>query len=594
MPLDLTKLNQEQLVWYAKLLISVVLADEQIAASEVKFIKGILKHVEDQQLQKSLVNMLETRQIPTLEQPKGLDKFQLAEILAQLIEICISDLEFQKKEEELIRKAARVFDFHDMYTRELILWGQDGLAAKAAQQKLISKKINDEEFIVPVAKLDTEQKKWYIDVIVAALILEGIEEEREKDLLKKMILSTPSREEQVSLRNHVQMKHRPPLKRPPKMPEELLVMIFMEVIQIFTRLGDIGYHGSQLLKLLADLSRMSTKAYTDVMDWANRLILWKLKRKTLVANVRLNTSLEDQEAESKGLLVLHPQLNSIQVRKVKCFVCNSPAEFNYYQLKQNSQKPSQNIFQVPTYREANEGFQFVDFNLVKVTVCPTCYFSSTSRNQFHVSEKDKTPVEIANPKFHEQWVEGKQKREDQLGDRKNEILDIFRSEPTVLTTYDFAVEAGLALAQSSGSILWQWQVILLRLTQAEILLNAKRVDEAHNKMRTAMSEAERLFINSTDQSMGFRTGRFLLVANLYLKDEKNAMQYYDFFQRFKQEKLDFVSNEIKAEFNRYFTEAHQIWDRRESYAKAELDGFHLKKFKREGKGEAEEGTPNPG
>ncbi|MDT8445617.1 MAG: hypothetical protein RRB13_01815 [bacterium] len=583
MSLDITRLTQEQIVWYAKLLETTILADDEIAASEVKFIKSTLKYVNDEGARKELVSNLESGTLPPLTQPVGFNKFQLAEIHSQLVEICISDLELIKREEALLQKVGRLFDFHDVYTREMLNWGREGLEVKAFQQKLVSKKINDEEFIVPVKKLDTEQKKWYIDVLVAALIIEGVKEEREVSLLKKMLLSATTKEEQVVLRHHVLKQHRPPLKRPPKMHEELLIMIFMEVIQIFTSKGDIGYHGSQLLKLMADLSRMPTKSYTDVMDWCNRMIAWKLRRRQLVAAVRLNTSLEDQEAESKGLLSRHPSNNSVQVRKVKCFVCDNPGEFSFFQLKQHSQKPRQNIFYIQTYEGAAEGFDLIDFNRIKVTVCPHCLFATIHRKLFLLSDRDKTPTELGISRFKDPWVEGKDRRMERLGEHKDELFDIHRSDFTVVQSYELAIEAALAISLANDSDNWAGQVVTLRLHQAEVLMKQGNVKEAESKLKDALAESERLYIRSKNNPLVFRCARILLLGALYFKDDRNMGQYYEFFRRFETDKFDFLEKEEQTEFNRIFTDVKNIWDRREFYEKQELDGFHLRNYSKEAK-----------
>ncbi|OGG95162.1 MAG: hypothetical protein A2527_08295 [Candidatus Lambdaproteobacteria bacterium RIFOXYD2_FULL_50_16] len=580
MPIDVTKLNQEQVSWYTSILINTVLADANVASSEVKYIKQVIKVIDDPDARDKLIRSLEDKKLTPLTQPKGLVKRQLGEILTELLEICISDLELERIEEEWAWKVAKVFDFHDMYTRECITWANEGLVAKRLQQTLISKTINDEEFIVPIKALNVEQKKWYVDVIVSTLINEGVKEQYEVDLLKKMLMSSESKDEQLQLRQHVLMKHRPPLKRPPKMPDELLVMIFMEVVQISIRLGEMGYTASQYLKVLADLSRMPTKTYTDVMDWCNRLVAWKQRKKNLLANVRLNTSDEDQEAESRGLLVTHPQCNSIQVRKVKCFICESTEEFSFFQIKANSHKLANNIFNVQAYKEANEGFDLFDYNKVRVCVCPHCYFASIKKGHFKLNDKEKTPKELDDRRFQEQWVGSIEKRAALLGEYRLEIKDIGRSNNTVLNTYELAIQASQELAAQWDSDQWRAQVINLKMHQAEILWGQGRNEEAQAKLQDALTEAERLFVKSKENTTAFRLGRLLLMGALYFTSSDKMGQYYEFFRTFKDERAKGLPNEEQAEFMRYFTEVGNIWDRRELYAKAELDGFHIKKFKR--------------
>jgi len=582
------ELSQEQIIWYAHLLIKMVLADEVISPSEIRYIRSVLSRVENEEIRKRLVQYLEKNQDPPLTQPVGVKKEILARIYTHLIDVAIADQEIHDRERRLLTSLARLFDFYPGYTKDLLQWAEDGLKIKQIQQSMTKIKIVDEEFLVPIAKLNTEQKKWYIDAIIAALIHEGIKEEKEINLLKMMFESTASREEQIALRNHILLSHRPPIKIPPAMPEHVILLILMEVIQISLSKGEMSYHAQNHLRLLTDVSRISAESYNKLMDWMNRSLSWKKRELDLIRNVRLNVSAEEEEAESKGILSVHPQNNSVQVRKVHCFVCGSAAEINLLLIKHLSQKMRSNIFGTVVYEGANEGFEPVDFNNLRIAVCPACLFASPKKEYFIRNPKDKTPPELAEPRFKERWLGTVMDREDLVEGFKDSYSGIQRTPQAVIASYKLALAALQWVDEHSPSEELKGQIIGLQLNLAEVLMTQKQVEKAEEAMNAAAQVARNLYLKGRNDFIVLRASRVLLLSSLYLGKEKEAAEVMDYFQKYKSDKSEGLKITDRQEFQKLFQEISDIFSKREMYLKTALKGFMLNREVKKAKTEEEE------
>ncbi len=565
----------EQLIWYGQLLVKMVIVDQNFSPSELQFVKEVLAQIPDEKERKSLVGYLEKQQEPPLRQPKSLNKEVLAQVFIQLIHVALADNELHAAELALLKSLSRLFDFHPNYLKDCLAWAQDGIYIRRLQQKLAKRTLSLRNELVPVKKLNTEQKKWYIDAVVAALIHEGLKEEKELNLLKRMFASTESREEQILLRNHILLQHRPPIRRPPPMPEGLTLLILMEVALIGARNGDMSYQSSQHLRLLADVSRLSAKSYNELMEWINQSVLWKKRERDLLNQVRLNSSEEEEEAKKQGRLITHPDNNSIQVRKVQCFVCGSGKDLPLFQLRHLSQKTSQNIFGTPIFLGANEGFDPIDFNRIKVVVCPACLFASPKKEHFIRQKKDQTPEELSDPRFKGEWIRQVLEREEQIEPYKKQISTIQRSLPAAIACYDLAIDAVRHYHAHLPKESNQGQLINLYLTLAELKMQAGLREEAENDLRLAMDLAKQIYLKGRAPQLVLRCARLLLISALYFEDEKNIGEYMNFFHRYKTDKAEGFKLQDRQEFMKLYQEVSGIFSQRERYKKSALKGFKL-------------------
>ncbi|MCP4297345.1 MAG: hypothetical protein GY786_17215 [Proteobacteria bacterium] len=577
MKILIESLTQEQLIWYSEMLIMAILADKMIKPTEVEFLKGVIGHINDDKERSRLIHNIKEGTITPLRLMNNVPKETSAFIFSHLIESCISDMEFDITEKNLLRKIGQLFDFKVGYIKQWLSWGDDGVEWKKFQQTIVRSRINNREFIVPIKAMNIEQKKWYIDIMVSALMLTGLRNEKEIDLLKYVLENTENKEEQKLLKAHIFKKHRPPMHRPPKMSEEVLTLIFMDLISIHTSKGVFSYQGEQQIKQLSDLSQITTASFTQIMDWCQRGLHWKGLRSELTSHVMLNASAEDEEAAKKGLLTTHPNNSSVQIRQLDCFMCESKIPLAAFQVKHYSQRMESNIFGVSKYVKANEGFDFIDFSKIKVIVCPNCLFAATDKTHFCKGEKDKKPVILNNPDFRKQWMYKKFHRLEMFNEKEGELKAIKRSLDCIVGSYRVAIETAQALLGASDDDSFLGKEVNLHLQLAEIYMQYKKKDLAIEELRIVQKVCQKIFTSSANDPLVINCAKILLLISLYFKETQPSHSQFDFFRDYKADKLIFLKYDAKNNFNKVYNEVEIIWERRELYSADELDGFTFKK-----------------
>jgi uncharacterized tellurite resistance protein B-like protein len=104
-------LNKEQRVWYANLVISAILADDEISPSEVDFLKQVIVIVSDPEKKKELMARISSKKKSPMTEPPNVAKEILAAIFIELSLIMISDLDFAEDEKAFLKTVADLFRF---------------------------------------------------------------------------------------------------------------------------------------------------------------------------------------------------------------------------------------------------------------------------------------------------------------------------------------------------------------------------------------------------------------------------------------------------------------------------------------------------
>ena len=568
----LNELTQVQKAWLSEIIITIVLADKVVKKEEISFVGEIINHLEIEEEKVRLLTLLRSGTQPELKQPINIPKETLASIYCKLIEICIADLELHDTEIQILKKISRIFQFSDSYTLKWMNWAKDGLVWHENLVELAGKKLNINNLLVPVKKLNIAQKKWYIDVVVAALMVTGLQAKREINFLKMMINSTDDPEEKRVLKLHVLLKHRPPIKKAPSLPVEVQVQVLQELVLILSANGDMTFKGQQLFKLMLELANLPIIIYQKLIEWCNYGIAWKKEGQALIRGVKRKISAEDEEALMRGILISHPNNNSIQSRELSCFMCEGDLKAIRFQVKPGSQKIRNNIFGIPVYLGSYEAFDPVDYNRSRVIVCPNCYYTSINKEMFRRNEKEKPPEEFVVPEFRKVWM-------DQLDSRRlmfenpDEIGILNCSRGTVFTSYRLAISAADMMAEYFDDEKYLSHSIYLKLTLAQVVMGYKEIQQAFELIREVYEDTNRLYINTQDNHTAHRCARIMMLIALFLEDEPKAVEHFDYLSTYAKDKADLLPYRERLEFNRVYTECQQIYDYREQYKKSSLNGF---------------------
>ncbi|MCG8333445.1 MAG: hypothetical protein MJE63_02945 [Proteobacteria bacterium] len=573
MSVPVKQLNREQKIWYAKFVIGAILADDEISPSEVDFLKQVIGIVDSPVYKKELMQLISVKKRPPLTPPNGIPKEILAAIFIELILIMISDLDFADQEKAYLKEVAKLFNFSNTYFTELMHWGEEGLEWKNSQRYLVRKDGKIENFHVPLDKLNSEQKKWYAKVLIATIMLDGLIEDTELQFLKAAMSFLDNKKDQQQLVGYVRNKMSPPITEPPGIPEEILLLIFFEVILIVSADESLSYTEQGHLKNIANICGFDSELLDKAVNWCNKGIEWKQNKNPLIAKCSL--SVTSRPVETHGPLVPFPGNNSVLYRNLECFACDSTKTLKGFQLKPHSQEPNRNMFGITTYLESLGDQDFIDFNLIRVFVCTDCLFASTDKNLFRKSSKDQVPPVLGSPKFKDQWLKGISQRKSRLTADLKELDGIERSLPVVIDSYTAAIRTNLALAKISKDQSYEWQAVTLKLTLAEILMNNGDEAKADETVDDAMAIADDLFRNAANNLIAIRSARLLIFIALYKNDIRIAGPFVDYIRNLYLSPGNNLKPNELAVLKKVYGETQNAVKNRADYKKENLTGYHL-------------------
>ena len=573
MSVPVKTLTNDQKVWYARFVIGAILADDEISPSEVDFLKQVIGIVESPSEKKELMSLISSKKRPALSSPQGIPKEVLAAIFIELILIMISDLDFAEQEKEFLKEVSRLFNFTKSYYTELMNWGEAGLNWKNSQKYLIRKDGKIENFQVPLDKLTSEQKNWYAKVLIATIMLDGLVDDSELQFLKAAMSFLDNKKDQQQLVGYVRNKMSPPLSEPPDVPEDILLLIFFEVILIVSADESLSYAEQTHLKNICNLCGFSEDVISKAIEWCHQGINWKQNKNPLIGRCKFGSMPLKQQAQ--GPLEHHPENNSVLFRNLHCFVCDSPQVIKAFQLKPHSQEPHRNIFGITTYLESLTGNDYIDYNLIRPIVCPTCFFASTEKNLFRKSKTETPPKILENRKFKQFWLKDIEQKKVSLNGALGELSDIDRSVSTAVKSYQLAEKSARILAKVNHDQTFEWQVVTYKLYMAELLMSDGMENKAEEALEQARQLADELFKNAASNMTAIKSARLLYFIALYKNDVRVAGPYVDYIRNLHLNQTTTLNPNELAVLKKVYGETQIALKNRGDYKKEKLLGFHM-------------------
>ncbi len=567
-------LNKEQRFWYANLVISAILADDEISPSEVDFLKQVIVIVSDPEKKKELMARISSKKKSPLTEPPAVAKEILAAIFIELSLIMISDLDFADDEKAFLKTVADLFRFEKTYFLELMRWAEEGLQWKNSQQDLLSQGDKTENFQVSLGQLNAEQRKWYAQALIATIMLDGAIDEMELSFLKAAVSFVENKKDQMELMGYVRNKMSPRLKRPPDMSEGILIHIFIEVIRIVSADESLSYAEQAHLKQISDLCGFDADQFERCVAWCNRGISWMQNKNPLITNCKVVANKQLGSLSGGAGLAVNAENSSVLNREFGCFICGSKQKVPAYQLKPKTQEANRNIFGITAYLGSLEGCDYIDFNKVRVITCPTCLFSSFNKDLFKKSGKEKTPDILANTKFRTAWLKDAKNKQAKLGGKKQDLFSLNPSTEAVIKSYELAIQAANILGVANNDESQKWQSVTLLMTLAEIQMNDGDVEDAESNMEKARDRADSLFKNAANVTVSFKAARLLLFIGLFRDDIRTAGTYLDFLREYQFEKQDALSTPEQNVLRKVYGEVKKVMEDRSEYTKDQLMGFH--------------------
>ena len=604
-------LTQSQRFWYAEMVIAAILADGEISQPETEFIKDIVRLVKKPEEKQDLMARLASKRPPPVSRPSGVLPKVLAAVFLELGLVMISDAVFTPEEKRFLENSARVFRFSDSYCKELMDWCQEGLDWKNEQIQLISSDGKMDNLGVPVASLNDAQLRWYAETLVATIMSDQQLDASEVRFLKRAIDLVKDESYQQHLTKMVRSNTAPPLSRHPGIDENSLKRIFFEVMLIVSADESLADQEEAYLKQLAEHCEFSESLYKRMVNWCQQGIKWKQMKNPLIQRCQIDheeDSLQLFKAKDgdSGLQTFAPEpeevpaaappieekpvlreappesepnkeSNAITDFNLNCFVCGGTDIVKHFILKPQSLKVSHNIFGIPVYRVSADGFDFIDYNHCKVTICPSCLFASTQKQMFRQKAGAPLPKVLQHPQFKDVWMEGRDQRVQAYQNYVLEIASVKRSPAMVLKSYETAIEAASTLADLNNSFELAWHTITIRLTLAEVLMEQGKVEEAERLLRQIQKRAAELFKKVKHKFVTFRSGRLVMLIAVYLGNEKIANRYFEYFQKLNDNKLNQMNGEDQKLFKLVFGEMKRAHRNKEVHFRENMNGFKLNK-----------------
>ena len=574
MSIPINNLSREQKSWYAGLVVGAIIADGEINVSEVEFLKEVISLISDPAERSVLMGHVVAKTMPELvAPPTDIGKEIIAAIFVELIMISISDFDFDPKEKAYLKKIAQITGIDDSYYKELMDWAHDGINWKISQKSLFPNKISVDDLHLDVDTLSENQKKWYAQILIATIMLDPVLDPVGKHLLKVAIFFVKEKKDKAQLMAYVLNKMCPPILEPPDISITVLTLILIEVMMFVSADELITFKERTHLKTITEKCGFSEAQFNSMLNWCNKGIAWKRDKSPLIGSVKMKPG--SSLSSLKSGVVQHPENNSIIQRNFGCFICGRDDIVKIYQLKPNSQKQSRNIFGIVTFEENINEFDFIDYNLIKPIVCPSCFFTAPSKELFRKDKNQTTPTLLDHQEFKEFWLDHVDERKNQFQNSEDELFSIKRSPATIIKSYQLAIKVANALAKMNNDVSQAWQVVTLTLHLAEILSAMNDGKKADQSILQAEVMAEKIFKTSTDSIISIKAARLLFLIGLYHNDQRKAGKYMNFISDLQIRRADSLKPDEAAILKKIFGETKRAFEYKRDYKKENLVGFHL-------------------
>lgn len=565
-------LTAEQRFWFGQYIVAAVLADDIIDASEADYIQYVINIVDHPEYREKIVESIRKKEKPVLTKPVGIKIEFLVAIFLELALIMISDMDFHEEERLFLKETAKLFGFTDLFFADLLKWAEEGLEWKNERTLLIAGDGEFHEIKLLLLQLSGKQKKWYADVLVAMIMSSDGYGTTDKKFLKSAISILETKEEKQALMGYVKNNVLPPIRNHPNIEKELLITIFIELIMIVSADEFLSTKEHSILKRISDGCDFSDTLFSRLLEWCRKGIMWKKSKNDLIKKGKNQHNKPITIIEEK--FVVEPCNNAVTSIKLGCFICDSKREIKIFKLVPDSQKQKSNIFGVATYHESNKDYDYIDFNKLRVSICPTCYFASVENRLFKRKRVRELPHDIAHPEFIKYWLQKKSKHR-LLFKSHPDMYSLERSVAVVTKIYQLAIDVNRVLRQINKNESKQWSEIVLGLHLAEILMSADKRQSAEKQLIRTQKAAIQYFSQTPKRLsiIAFKNAKVIILISLYFAKYEVAGSYLEFFKQASSHKSDGVSDEEQHELDKIYKDVQMVYKNKEHYLKQNLNGF---------------------
>jgi hypothetical protein len=235
-----------------------------------------------------------------------------------------------------------------------------------------------------------------------------------------------------------------------------------------------------------------------------------------------------------------------------------------------------NIFGIPSFVRSAGELKFCDFNLIHVSSCIKCGFSSNEKEHF---KRQKTSESIFSV---EEFSKGWEEKIAPLLKKAQDIGDTFYGEERDIQqgilSYDLAIATFEQMASIASNDEMKGtahrKIASMLMTQAELLMESKNRDAAEANLKKTTDILEPIF-ESLEGVNALNTCVLLFRIKIYLNDLQSAAKYMKYLDNYDTDgKLREGTEEFK-ELKISSAKLKATFDDRAILTKEAMTHFHL-------------------
>lgn len=305
-------------------------------------------------------------------------------------------------------------------------------------------------------------------------------------------------------------------------------------------------------------------------------------RETVRAAVK--TCLELRSAQKpvrRSVARLVPGCNSLLARTLLCPFHPYPVEVTAYALRAGKVYVEHDAFDVPIYRQATPGNDFVDFHRVELIICAQCLFTGTDPAAFEdpgnlvgpqgagrSAQEDATRAVVADDTPRRERI-----LLERIPGDANALVRFDRSLDQTMALYDLAVASSQTLYESAperhGSELLRIanyqlrRAAILSAARPEEIAPPEAAQQAFRYRQAAIPWLRRAFACSRGSAAACQAGYQLVALHIWLNDDASASGHVTALSDLTKLSRRSIADPVLLE--RYLRRAQALWAKRDRH-----------------------------
>jgi CheY-like chemotaxis protein len=254
--------------------------------------------------------------------------------------------------------------------------------------------------------------------------------------------------------------------------------------------------------------------------------------------------------------------NSLLVRTVQCPFHETPVPVNRYILRTGKIQTDTSFFDLPVYKSAVAGAQFVNFNLLCVAVCPRCLFATNNPAYFADPADRKSIGPGHTPGAIAAIAATTGQRLARAGELPEHFFDENRTVAGAMLAYELAIECGKTLFESNraGMTLEMLRLGNYHMRLAALHEKAKSDAAALWRNYNAALEWLRQAFTVLEGAALYKTIYQLVALSIALGNDRSAHQFVQKLAELQQTPIE--NRDDRAALERYLARSQKAWEDR--------------------------------